>query len=151
MLLRNKTKGVDMKTMCAKMGGDIFQGIINMNEAYRERMMKTTTYKAAQQSYDSQEHPDYWNDREEENEREAEMKKAEHYADYSEEDEHRMEWDELSDAGRQRRMERNYEMADLRREGLKEDELIRSMKRLPGDHDGWPSDEQMGYFKRGGR
>jgi cysteinyl-tRNA synthetase len=119
-----------MKTMCAKMGDNIFQGIINMNEAYRERIMKTTTYKAAQQSYDRQEHPDYWND---------------------DEDESRLEWDELSDAGRQRRMERNYEEADRRRKELKEDALMRSIKRLPGDHDGWPSDEQMEYFKRGGR
>jgi hypothetical protein len=119
-----------MKTMCAKMGDNIFQGIINMNEAYKERMMKTTTYKAAQQSYDRMEHPDYWAD---------------------DEDESRLEWDELSSEGRQRRMERNYEMADLRRKALKEDELIRSMKRLPGDHDGCPSNEQMEYFKRGGR
>jgi hypothetical protein len=44
-----------MKTMCAKMGDNIFQGIINMNEDYRERMMKTTTYKAAQQAYDRME------------------------------------------------------------------------------------------------
>jgi hypothetical protein len=131
-----------MKTMCAKMGGDIFQGIINMNEAYKERMMKTTTYKAAQQSHDSQEHPDYWNDREEEYEREAED---------ALENEHRLEWDELSNDGQKRRMERNFEESDRRRKELKEDALMRSIKRLPGDHDGWPSDEQMEYFKRGGR
>jgi hypothetical protein len=88
-----------MKTMCAKMGDNIFQGIINMNEAYRERMMKTTTYKAAQQAYDRMEHPDYWAD---------------------DEDESRLEWDELSSEGRQRRMERNYEMADLRRKERQE-------------------------------
>jgi hypothetical protein len=30
--------------------------------------MRTATYKQAQQSYDSQEHPDYWDDHEEEDE-----------------------------------------------------------------------------------
>ena len=34
--------------------------------------MRTATYKQAQQSYDRMEHPDYWDDREEEAERIAE-------------------------------------------------------------------------------
>ena len=103
------------------------------------------------------EHPDYWDDHEEEYEREAEMKKAkaeydaEHDPDYSIEDEYRMEWDELSSDGQKRRMERNYEEADRRRDELKEDALMRSMRRLPEDHDGVPSNDQMEMFKRGGR
>lgn len=34
--------------------------------------MKTTTYRAAQQAYDRMEHPDYWDDHEEEDEEAAE-------------------------------------------------------------------------------
>jgi hypothetical protein len=92
--------------------------------------MADKAYQKAQQAYDAMEHPDYWDDRE---------------------DEGRLEWDELSNDGQKRRMERNYEEADRRSKELKEDALMRSIKRLPGDHDGWPSDEQLEYFKRGGR
>ena len=96
--------------------------------------MKTTTYAQAQRAWDSMEHPDYWDDREEKYEREAEEKAARaeydaaHDPDYSEEDEYRMEWDELSNDGQQRRMERNYEEADRRRKEIGEDELIRGAK-----------------------
>jgi hypothetical protein len=92
--------------------------------------MPDKAYQKAQQAYDRMEHPDYWDD--------------------PDEDEDRLEWDELSNDGQKRRMERNYEQADRRRKEIREDELIRSV-RLPGDHDGQPSNEQMEYFKRGGR
>jgi hypothetical protein len=44
------------------------------------------------------------------------------------ENEHRLEWDELSNDGRKRRMERNYEQADRRRKEIREDELIRGAR-----------------------
>jgi len=34
---------------------------------------------------------------------------------------------------------------------LEEEKIGSTRRRLIGDHDGWPSDEQMEYFKRGGR
>jgi hypothetical protein len=51
--------------------------------------MADKAYQKAQQRYDAQEHPDYWDD--------------------PDEDESRLEWDELSNDGRKRRMDRNYE------------------------------------------
>jgi hypothetical protein len=50
-----------------------------------------------------------------------------HGPDY--EDEHRLGWDELSYAGRQRRAERMIEAADFRRKEIKENELLNSMKK----------------------
>lgn len=49
------------------------------------------------------------------------------------------------------------DLDDLRdEEGMEEAEadfetMEQKGKRHPGDHYGWPSDEQMEYFKRGGR
>jgi hypothetical protein len=51
--------------------------------------MADKAYQKAQQRYDAMEHPDYWDD--------------------PDEDESRLEWDELSNDGRKRRMDRNYE------------------------------------------
>jgi hypothetical protein len=49
-----------------------------------------------------------------------------HGPDYD--DEHRMELDELSEAGRQRRMDRMIDAADFKRKEAKEDALLNSMK-----------------------
>jgi hypothetical protein len=79
--------------------------------------MQDKSFQKAQQAYDRMEHPDYWEDSEE----------------------------EYNDA-----LERKIMAAEFRRDEIKEEQMIRG-KRLPGDHDGWPSNEQMEYFKRGGR
>jgi len=59
------------------------------------------------------------------------------------------------------RMERNFEGIAEDRESSKRDDreedrqedmdIAMRKKRHPGDFDYWPSDEQMEYFKRGGR
>ena len=57
------------------------------------------------------------------------------------------------------RMERNFEGIAEDRESRKRDDrdedrqedMDNARRRHPGDFDVWPSDEQMEYFKRGGR
>jgi hypothetical protein len=49
-----------------------------------------------------------------------------------EDDESRLGWDELSEAGRQRRAERMVEYADMRRKEMREDEMINSMRDKEG-------------------
>ena len=100
-------------------------------------------YQTAQQAYDRMEHPDYWEAESEEEFNDALERKimqAEFRRD-SKREEEMFEGKESYDP---------LEAADLRRKEIKENELMGG-KRLPGDHDGWPSDEQMEYFKRGGR
>ena len=56
-------------------------------------------------------------------------------------------------------MERNFEGVVEERESVKRDDrdedrqedMDNARRRHPGDFDVWPSDEQMEYFKRGGR
>jgi hypothetical protein len=50
----------------------------------------------------------------------------EHGPDY--EDEHRMAWDELNEAGQRRRVERMADHADFRRKEIKENELMGGVK-----------------------
>jgi len=72
----------------------------------------------AQRRYDSMEHPDYWSD------------EGDEYTDEEiAEIERKMDWDELSEDGKQRRHERLLEYADLRRKEIKEDEMLRSMEK----------------------
>jgi hypothetical protein len=83
--------------------------------------MKQKDYEKAQRRYDAMEHPDYWND------------DGDEYTDEEiAEIERKMEWDELSEDGRQRRHERLLEYADMRRKEIKEDAMIRSMKKEEG-------------------
>jgi hypothetical protein len=51
-------------------------------------------------------------------------------------------------AEEKRHLERMIDHADFKRDEKRDGQM---MRRLPGDHDGWPSNEQLEYFKRGGR
>ena len=109
----------------------IFNGIVEMNEAYRRINMpydpndgSNPNICGAPYLEDDEGNCDCSGCRH----RRHKIVKDEYDADHGPEDaweESRLEWDELSHAGRQRRVERNYEAAEARWDAKRESDLMK--------------------------
>jgi len=109
----------------------LFNGIVEMNEAYRRINMpydpndgSNPNICGAPYLEDDEGNCDCSGCRH----RRHKIAKDEYDADHGPEDaweESRLEWDELSHAGRQRRVERNYEAAEFRRDAKRENDLMK--------------------------